>query len=443
MTAAGDLIRATVTELEGELASLTLERDKALGERDKALADLATCLEGEPEPEPEPEPTPIPIPVPLPIPGPQPSDGHYVSLTDDINKAINSHGENAVYVLEPGTSNLASPIVAKKGITLWSDPKVKRYFKGPGAGGVPFVRVSANGMTFRGIKASYFGPANTDQGAGMVDFANGTDLLLEDCDFGYTNRCGISGHGTWVYRRTYVHHVAKLGFQAAAKLIANCELSHNGRIDIGTMTNGAVTPWNPGDQDKGGTKFVKSKGMRIVTEVPGLPSLFTHHNGGTGLWWDIQNEDVYAEYVLSEDNARHGISMEVSYGSFEIVKPICRRNGTIKRSGETTTPVPAGILVSMTPDVEVIDGVVEDCYNGMIVRQWAHPQVMGLIGDATKSRLGVENVIFRGGKVTRSRQFDGGVHGPHVSGTRPTRNIHYNDVQFDTDAAYCGPRHIA
>lgn len=466
MSAAGDLIRATVTELEGEISALTLERDKAIAERDQAVADmhkalsdyavvaeeLAACLEGEPEPEPEPEPTPIPDPVPPPLPppppGPQPSDGHYVSLTDDINKAISSHGENATYILEPGVSNLSAALVTKKGIILQSDPKVHRTFKGPGAGGVPFIRVNVNGMVLRGIGAKYFGPANTDKGAGMVDFNGGTDFLAEDCDFGYSNRCGISGHGTWTYRRTHVHHVAKLGFQGQAKVIANCELSYNGRIDIGALTNGAVTPWDIKNQDKGGTKFVESKGMRVITEVPGLPSLFTHHNGGTGFWCDIENEDVYAEYVLSEDNARHGISMEVSYGSVELINPISRRNGTLKRDGETTTPVPAGILISLTPDVHIVNPLVEDCWNGLILRQWAHPQSLpesdpDRVGNTDRKRLGLQNIIIDGGKVTRSKQFDGGVHGPEQSGLRPTRNIHYNGTQFDVDAVFCGPRHIA
>lgn len=411
MTLSDDLGAATskAVVLEAALAEAGLEIARL-------TVELAECQDA-------PSPTPIP-PVPVP-PGPQPPDGHYVSLADDVNAAIRQHPAGSTFVLEPGNRNLAEPLVRKAGNVVWS---VGAMFTGEGAGGYPFLPVDVAGLTLLGIGAKYFGPATTDQGSGMVDFEGGVDLYLEGCDFGYSNRSAVSGHGSWTMIDTHLHHCGKYAAQGAFKLIRDCEWSYCG------VNSSGVTGWTE-SQDRGGCKFVKSKGMRVE-------GLYTHHHGGTGLWWDIQNENIYAEDVVSEDNARHGISIEVSYGPAELVNPIVRRCGTIKRSGETDVPVPAGILVSMSPNVTVTDATVEDCWNGLIVRQWKHPQVIGTIGNADKSRLGVENVIFQGGRVTRSKQFDAGLHGSHVDGTRPTRNIHWNDVVFDDNASTCSPLHV-
>lgn len=415
MTLQEDLeaIAAAVGGLESANESKTqtiLAQATTIDEQAKTIAALKAQLEGSPPP------------------GPQPNEGHYVALGDDVNAAIRQHPAGSVFAIEPGNRPLAEPLVRKKGNRLWSTPG-ESMFVGPGAGGVPFLPVDVDGLILQGIGARDFGPATTDAGAGMIDHDGGTDLRLEDCDFGYSNRSILSGHGSYEMLRTHLHHGGKYACQGAMGLIEDCEWSYSGRADIP-----GVEPWTT--SDKGGCKFVKSKGMRIV-------GLHTHHHGGTGLWWDIQNEDAYAEDVVSTDNARHGISIEVSYGPFHLVRPVVHRCGTVKGAKETSVPVPAGILVSMTPDVVADDATVEDCWNGLVVRQWNHPQVAGTVGNADKSRLGVENVIFNGGRVTRSKQFDAGLHGPEVAGTRPTRNIHWNGVAFDADASFSSPLHIS
>lgn len=407
--------------LEGAL----VEAGLAAAAKDVEIASLKVALadcQGTPDPDPDPDPDPIP--------GPQPPDGHYVALGDDVNKAINSHPAGSTFVFEPGERKLSEPLARKAGNRYWSDGAM---FVGPGAGGVPFLPLTAglNGLVLQGIGAKYFGPANADQGAGMIDFQGGTNLLLEDCDFGFSNRSVVSGHGSWDMVRTYVHHGGKYSVQGAFGLIEDCEWSHSGRKDIP-----GVAPWTSSN-DKGGSKFVLSDGLRVIR-------LYTHDHGWTGFWCDIQNENIYLEDVRSEDNVRHGISIEVSYGPATIIRPRVKRCGTEagKKSGETDVPVPAGILISMSPDVTVIDPQVEDCYNGIMVRQWNHPQVIGTVGNADRSKLGVENISIEGGFVKNSKQFDAGVHGPHIAGTRPTRNIHWNDVDFDVDAKFTSALHV-
>lgn len=360
--------------------------------------------------------------TPPPIPGPEPPDGHYVALGDSINDAVNQHPAGSTFILEPGPRKLSVPLAQKAG-NVYHSGEGGAMFTGPGAGAIPFLPVVVHGLVLQGIGAKYFGPANTDAGAGMVDFTGGTDLLMEDCDFGYSNRSAVSGHGSWNMTRTHLHHCGKYAAQGAFDQILDCEWSFCGRNDIPN-----VVGWTE-SQDRGGCKFVKSNGLHIE-------GLYTHDHDGTGLWWDIGNVDGYAKNVLSENNARHGISMEVSYGPFELVNPVVKNCGTTKRSGETDVPVPAAILVSMTPNVQVTNPTVEDCWNGLVVRQWKHPQVIGTIGDLDKSRLGVQNVTFTGGSVTRVKQFDGGLHGSHVDGTLATKNLHWSAVKWDPDAKF-------
>lgn len=414
-----DVDEGQIVELEGKVGALT----QTLSETQTTLDELVVHHETVHHP--------ISEPPPPPPPPPPTGGGIEVLLTENINDAINKNPAGKLFTLEPGDRTLKVPLVTKKGNELFCPTLT--MFVGPGAGSAPFLVAndSATGMTLSGIGAKYYGPANSDQGAGMIDFQGGTNLTFERGDFGYSNKSVISGHKSWDMLHTYVHHGGKYSVQGAFGLIQDCEWSHSGRKDIA-----GVAPWTASN-DKGGSKFVLSKGCRVIR-------LLTHDHGWTGIWFDIQNEDVYLEDVISRDNARHGISIEVSYGPVTIIRPVVQRCGTeaAKKSGETNIPVPAGILISMSPNVTVLNPEVEDCYNGIIVRQWNHPQVLGTVGNADASRLGVQNISIEGGFVKNSKQFDAGVHGSQQAKALQTKNIHYKGVEFDSDAKFCGPRDI-
>ena len=73
------------------------------------------------------------------------------------------------------------------------------------------------------------------------------------------------------------------------------------------------------DFEAGGTKFVKSDGLVARGN-------FVHHNGGPGLWSDIDNIRTLYEGNRVEDNAREGIVHEISYSAVI-------RGNTVLRNG--------------------------------------------------------------------------------------------------------------
>ena len=91
---------------------------------------------------------------------------------------------------------------------------------------------------------------------------------------------------------------------------------HNGQVGMGGIGDGIViegaefafnniwSGFNPG-WAAGGTKFwnVRNFTMRNCT---------SHHNGGPGLWWDHECDDVLVEHNNVYDNGRQGIQYEIS-----------------------------------------------------------------------------------------------------------------------------------
>jgi hypothetical protein len=104
-----------------------------------------------------------------------------------------------------------------------------------------------------------------------------------------------------------------------------------------------------------GTKFVGTKNLVVRRN-------FVHHNVGPGLWTDVNNIDVLYEGNRIEDNAKAGLTHEISY------RAIIRRN-VITRNG-TSRPYPywverACILISNSSDVEVYENICEDNWQGI------------------------------------------------------------------------------
>jgi parallel beta-helix repeat protein len=112
------------------------------------------------------------------------------------------------------------------------------------------------------------------------------------------------------------------------------------------------------DGGGGGSKWVHNDGLVVKDN-------WSHHNGGPGLWTDINNINTVYENNRINDNAQAGIMHEVSYRA-------TIRNNTIRRNGfglgSKWWVAGAGVYVINSPDVEVYGNTIADNRSGVMGR---------------------------------------------------------------------------
>lgn len=353
-----------------------------------------------------------------------PTGGIVVDPGVNLNSVVDQYPSGTLFRLTAGVHNFSASLTLKGGNSYIADnPNNRPKLIGGGPGAFPFATASAGGITLKGLDISNFGPANTTEGAGMINRSDqdpGNDWLIEDCSIGDTNNVGIRWGPGWTINRTKIHDCGRFamsgGGMNGTKTLRASEWVHCGFL--------------ASDSNRGGCKFSVTKGVDI-------DDLWTHDHRGPGLWLDIKNESAKLNRVMAEDCTRMGMFLEVSYGPIEVTNLTARRCGSDKKSSEGAEwPVPAGLLISMTPDVTVTNPLIEDCRNGITVIQWAHPQVLGTIGSLDKSRVGNENIMVSGGRITGIQEYAAGLAGTRLAGTRLTRNVRWENVQFDSDARF-------
>jgi len=147
--------------------------------------------------------------------------------------------------------------------------------------------------------------------------------------------------------------------------VSNCHVLRNGQIGIVGAGHGArlldntiaynnEAHFNPG-WEAGALKVVLSDGVQIAGN-------WVHHNGGPGIWCDIDNRHALIEKNVVEDNEQIGIFYEISYGAV-IRRNLVRRNGLAPWVQDYVWG--AGILVAASPDVEVYENRLEDNRGGI------------------------------------------------------------------------------
>jgi hypothetical protein len=172
------------------------------------------------------------------------------------------------------------------------------------------------------------------------------------------------GVSNWTITRNEIRLNHGLGVRAGAnaRIIEN-RIHHNGQLGIGGGGSGVLVEGNEiafnntahfdPEWEAGGAKFTFNTGLVVRGNR-------VHHNGGVGLWTDIDNVGTLYEGNTSEDNTRNGILHEISYSAV-IRNNIVRRNG-----GAFSEWIwGAGILVSSSRDVEVAGNVVEGNGDGI------------------------------------------------------------------------------
>lgn len=176
----------------------------------------------------------------------------------------------------------------------------------------------------------------------------------------------ISAEGKtgWVIARNEVrwNHGLGIRFGPRSRVIDN-RVHHNGQLGIGGAGTDVLVERNEiaynntarfdPDWEAGGTKFAMTDRL-IVRENT------VHHNGGQGLWTDVDNINTIYEQNTVEDNERVGIYHEISYAAI-IRHNIVRRNGW----GFPAWIWGAGIVVAASPNVEVYGNTVEGNGDGI------------------------------------------------------------------------------
>lgn len=177
----------------------------------------------------------------------------------------------------------------------------------------------------------------------------------------------------WTIDTVEVKESSNFGIRIGHSMhVIGCNLHHNKALNIGGVGNNVVVENteiaygndaftnNPGFE-AGGTKFVKTDNLLVR-------NCHVHHNGGPGLWMDINNINYVIEDNHVEFNAREGIVTEISAGGII-------RNNTVHNNGTGDPFRPngylwnAGIAVHASRDVEIYGNAVNDNFNGIVAIQ--------------------------------------------------------------------------
>jgi hypothetical protein len=183
-------------------------------------------------------------------------------------------------------------------------------------------------VVVRGIQFRY--AANRAQ-QGAIMFGGSGDIA-EDCTFERTNASGAAFTGSdQVARNCTFQDNGQLGFGALRAhnlLLTGCTVRNNN-------TKGFNRQW-----EAGGDKIVLSRG--VVLEKSRFVA-----NHGSGIWFDIGNENCTVRNCLIADNEDAGLFYEISYG-LNALDNVAVGNGFASTPGAWGAQ--AGIVLSSSPD---------------------------------------------------------------------------------------------
>ena len=186
----------------------------------------------------------------------------------------------------------------KKRIYLWdtrnTEPEKVAWLHVEAATRTRVLQVDAAHVHIKGLRFRHC--ANLAQ-HGMAEF-NGTNLLIEDCVFEYSNSSGAGFRGTdIVVRRCRFLHNGQLGFSAVG--------AHGFRFEECLVAENNVKNFSRG-WEAGGNKLVLCRNVVIDRCV-------FRDNRGDGIWFDIGNENCEIKNCLILNNEGDGLFYEIGY----------------------------------------------------------------------------------------------------------------------------------
>ncbi len=207
--------------------------------------------------------------------------------------------------------------------------------------------VGADHVHLKGLRFRY--AANHAQ-QGAVQF-RGDHIVVEDCVFERANAAGASFRGSdIVVRNCTFQDNGQLGFGASRAhrlLITGCLVRNNN-------TRGWDRGW-----EAGGNKICLSRGVVIEN------STFIE-NRGSGIWFDIGNEDCVVRNCLIADNEDAGIFYEISYG-LHAHDNVIMGNGFAEAYG--SWGVACGISLSSSPGCVIERNLIVGNKEGLSFRE--------------------------------------------------------------------------
>ena len=280
-----------------------------------------------------------PLPVAL-----VPADAERVEVGQSLQQTLDRIGEGGVAVLSSGvhTGQSARPL---HGQEIIGEPGA--VLRGEGS---PFAfRSGATGVVIQGLVIEGYEP---EEKAGVIQGEQGArSWTIYGNEIHHNGEVGIVAKSGWDISENRIHHNGRYGVNGSGsqvRLVAN-EIACNA-LDYGSTSDSAAT------------KFVHTSDLLMSRNN-------VHHNFGNGLWVDINNVDFRIEGNRTDGNAYSGIFVEISCGG------VVRDNDVLRNGFGSTRPAGmenAGILVTNSPGVEVLDNRLADNAKGIGAVQWAH-----------------------------------------------------------------------
>jgi parallel beta-helix repeat protein len=217
--------------------------------------------------------------------------------------------------------------------------------------------------------------ANTSQ-TGAVHAAGTRDWTIRYVEASYNHAIGIhTGPGTYLHHSQMLHN-GQMGLRGIGdnmriehnEIAFNRELGYNWLWEAGAM------------------KILESTGTMFRHN-------WVHDNAGPGIWFDAFNRSTTIESNLVERNTHIGIFYEISYGPTKIRWNIVRDNGAGQPGAGG-----AGILISNSREVDVVENAVDNNQNGIMltmVNREAGPD--GMLETANVRVIGNDIRMLSGG----------------------------------------------
>jgi hypothetical protein len=226
------------------------------------------------------------------------------------------------------------------------------------------------------VVEKYSNPAQT----GAINGSRGINWTVEGVEARWNSGAGIAVSLGGRVRDSNIHHNGQLGVTARGK---NIVIAGN-RI-WANNTFGFDFTW-----EAGGTKVTRSEGVEFRRN-------HVEHNGGPGLWCDIECRNVLYEENVVEYNADAGIFHEISYAAV-VRKNVVRFNGQAHRPWYWG----ADILIAASEDLQIYDNTVtvRPGGNGILLIDQNREASNGSVYKTQNNTIRYNTVVFQGAGAT-------------------------------------------
>jgi parallel beta-helix repeat protein len=300
-------------------------------------------------------------------------------------------GDNVASIVSgaaPGTT-FSFSAGTYQGVSI--QPKANMVFVGSGAvlvgNGRPYAfRSGAANVTIRGFVIEGYRPAEKE--AVIHPDGGARNWSVVGNEIRNNGEVGVKANEGWRIVGNFIHHNGRYGITGSGSgiLIEDNEISYNATEYGATGASG-------------GTKFVHTSGLVIRGNN-------SHHNHGNGLWVDINNVNALIEHNRVVANERNGIFLEISCGGV-IRNNYAEGNGTVPKN-ENWMGGSSGILVSVTPNVEVYGNTLVNNYKGIGALHWDHPNV----GNVNACNPELRNLKVHHNSITQNGGAAAGIEAP-------------------------------